>query len=374
VLTTKVVIPVVVAVLGALLVAVLTPVGDKVKELLFPTKVTVTGRVLVAGQPTGGVRLALDGNPIDSTDEQGEFVLEGVGKGAHRLALRKVGTWLRTYKFTVGATDKTLNPIQLEPLVIVRFVVDEGSPAAIIDYEAYVWLRGRPKAMKRVKSVRYTLPVWVGRTAAKGAPQKPFCYAIAGEVDFGLLGQHSGDPVIATVKLRDGGRFKIAGVPNLPGPAHPNCSLSGASGGGGAAGGGGSAERPVPSVIGQSFENASLALEELDFAVVRIDVESNHPAGEVVGQSPEGGALQPPGTTITLSVSKGSSAMTMVPDVTGRTEGDARARLESDGFIMSISGGVICDSNQKIVVTTQDPSGGTQAIPGSTVKVALGCA
>jgi serine/threonine-protein kinase len=127
-------------------------------------------------------------------------------------------------------------------------------------------------------------------------------------------------------------------------------------------------------VIGQSFENASLALEELDFAVVRIDVESNHPAGEVVGQSPEGGALQPPGTTITLSVSKGSSAMTMVPDVTGRTEGDARARLESDGFIMSISGGVICDSNQKIVVTTQDPSGGTQAIPGSTVKVALGCA
>jgi cell division protein FtsN len=47
----KVVIPVVVGVLVAIIVALVTPLGDHLREVLFPTSAKVYGSVLFAGQP-----------------------------------------------------------------------------------------------------------------------------------------------------------------------------------------------------------------------------------------------------------------------------------------------------------------------------------
>src|SRR5204862_8139502 len=72
----------------------------------------------------------------------------------------------------------------------------------------------------------------------------------------------------------------------------------------------------VPPVVGQSFESASGELTSAGFAVARKDVDSTQLQGIVVGQSPGPNSLQPRGSTITLSVSKGPKLST-VPDVTG---------------------------------------------------------
>ena len=382
-LTTKVVLPVLVAVIAALVIAIVTPLGDKVKEWLFPTKVTVTGSVLVGGQPTEGVSLTLDGEPVDPTDVQGEFVLADVGKGEHELALEKVGTSPRKpYRFTVGDSDKKLQPLTLQPLVGVRFVHDEGQPAATVHYQAYVWLLGRPKALSRVKSVVYELPVWVGKGPVT-ASAKPFCYSVAGDVDFGFLGQHIADPVIATVTLRDGGQFKVAGLPNLPGQAHPDCAPDSPP----PPPSGppppqppppppppppGPVTRSVPDVVGHPFESAVAELGSAGFNVARREVDSDDPKGLVVGQAPEAGTSQAPGATITLDVSKGPTTLVTVPDVTDHSEADANAKLQDNGFEVRVLRQPVSDPNSDGIVLSQSPAGGTQRSSGSTVTIVVG--
>jgi beta-lactam-binding protein with PASTA domain len=128
----------------------------------------------------------------------------------------------------------------------------------------------------------------------------------------------------------------------------------------------------VPSVVGSSFESATSALQAKNFAVARgPDVDSNQPKGTVVNQSPAGGTLQNPGTTITLSVSKGPKTST-VPDVTTLTQRDAQTQLKASGFKVSIVTQDVSDPSQDGIVQTQDPPGGSQAPQGTTVTIAVG--
>jgi serine/threonine-protein kinase len=127
----------------------------------------------------------------------------------------------------------------------------------------------------------------------------------------------------------------------------------------------------VPSVIGLSFESASSTLLGRGFAVSRIDVESDDPRGTVVAQSPGAGTSQAPGTTIRLSVSKGPKTST-VPTVTSLSQNDAVAQLRASGFRVNIVTQPVTDANQDGIVQTQDPAGGAQAPPGTTVTIAVG--
>jgi serine/threonine-protein kinase len=127
----------------------------------------------------------------------------------------------------------------------------------------------------------------------------------------------------------------------------------------------------VPNVTGQPFESASSTLLGRGFAVKRFDVEANDPRGTVVGQSPDAGTFQPPGTTITLSVSKGPKTST-VPDVTSLSQNDAQAQLKASGFRVHIVAQPVTSPDQEGIVQTQDPAGGTQAAPGTVVTIAVG--
>jgi serine/threonine-protein kinase len=127
----------------------------------------------------------------------------------------------------------------------------------------------------------------------------------------------------------------------------------------------------VPNEIGSTFESANSALLGAGFAVKRRDVESDQPKDTVVDQSPAGGTYQPPGATVTLTVSKGPTTST-VPDVTSLAQADAINQLKASGFKVSVVSQPVNDPDQDGIVQTQDPTGNAKAPPGSTVTIAVG--
>jgi serine/threonine-protein kinase len=127
----------------------------------------------------------------------------------------------------------------------------------------------------------------------------------------------------------------------------------------------------VPNVIGSTFESAQSTLLGMGFAVSRLDVKSDQPKDTVIGMSPGPGTLQPPNTNIRLTVSKGPTT-SMVPDVTSLSQSDAQAQLDASGFKVKIVSQPVTDPSQDGIVQTQNPTGGTQAPPGSVVTIAVG--
>ncbi len=127
----------------------------------------------------------------------------------------------------------------------------------------------------------------------------------------------------------------------------------------------------VPNVVGHSFATANSELQAAGFAVARHDVESDSPKDVVVGMTPGAGTSQPPGTTITLDVSKGPST-SAVPDVTSQDQASAQSQLRASGFRVHIVNQPVTDATQDGIVLSQDPAGGTQAPPGTTVTIVVG--
>jgi serine/threonine-protein kinase len=127
----------------------------------------------------------------------------------------------------------------------------------------------------------------------------------------------------------------------------------------------------VPSVVGQSYDSAAAQLQSAGFTVGRVDVDSNQPAGQVVDQSPPGNSTASKGSSVTLSVSKGPTTMT-VPDVALQTVADARATLRAAGFRVAVVRQDTEDESLDGVVMSQDPGGNTQAEPKSVVTLTVG--
>ena len=127
----------------------------------------------------------------------------------------------------------------------------------------------------------------------------------------------------------------------------------------------------VPNVIGATFDSANSTLLGIGFGVLRKDVKSDAPKDTVVNTTPGPGTLQPPGSTITVMVSKGPTT-SVVPDVTTLSQNDAQATLKASGFRVKIVIQPVTDQSQDGIVQTQDPPGGTQQPPGTTVTIAVG--
>ncbi|MFI1394444.1 Stk1 family PASTA domain-containing Ser/Thr kinase [Streptomyces sp. NPDC020681] len=121
----------------------------------------------------------------------------------------------------------------------------------------------------------------------------------------------------------------------------------------------------VPPVVGQQFDAAKAQLEGLEFEVVRNDVDSNQPLGQVIKQSPEGKASK--GAKITLDVSKGPQVTQQpVPEVRTRTVGQAKQILAQRGFTqIQFAPGSPTDDNA--IVIGMDPQPGTQVDPATQV-------
>jgi eukaryotic-like serine/threonine-protein kinase len=127
----------------------------------------------------------------------------------------------------------------------------------------------------------------------------------------------------------------------------------------------------VPSVLGQSYEDAAATLQAQGFAVRRRDVDSNQPGGTVIAQDPAPGASVPRNSAVTLDVSNGPTT-TEVPSVEGFDREAAVQALEDEGFEVRIEEEPVDDESFVNLVLSQDPPPGAEAERGSTVTIVVG--
>jgi serine/threonine-protein kinase len=127
----------------------------------------------------------------------------------------------------------------------------------------------------------------------------------------------------------------------------------------------------VPPVIGEPYDQAASELQAAGFGVARRDVDAPDPAGTVVGQSPAANTFASKGSVVTLTVSKGPKT-TGIPDVTSQDEATAVDTLRASGFKPAVVRQDTTDPGADGIVLSQDPAGGAQAKPGSTVTIVVG--
>ncbi|MCI0633907.1 MAG: Stk1 family PASTA domain-containing Ser/Thr kinase, partial [Actinobacteria bacterium] len=128
----------------------------------------------------------------------------------------------------------------------------------------------------------------------------------------------------------------------------------------------GKPEVEIPSVVGQSVEDAVAELTRAGLNAQVVEINSDRDEGTVTGQSPGAGLVVVEGTQVRINVSKGPRPVT-VPSVVGLPYDQAAAELQGAGFVVSR---IDEDSDQAAgVVTRQTPSGGSESSRGSTVTV-----
>lgn len=123
----------------------------------------------------------------------------------------------------------------------------------------------------------------------------------------------------------------------------------------------------MPDLVGKPSQEAQNELTQVGLQPqVTEDFSDNVPKGKVISQSVA------PNTTVhrldqvNLVISKGPEVVA-VPNVFGKSEGDARAALESAGFTVNVKR-TFGDSKR---VLNSNPSAGAQARVGSTVTITL---
>ena len=127
----------------------------------------------------------------------------------------------------------------------------------------------------------------------------------------------------------------------------------------------------VPNVNGLTYEEAAQRLAQAGFKTEQGEqrYDNSAPKMTVLEQSPEPGAREGVGSTITLIVSGGQRIAT-VPTVTGMTRIEAQVLLEKDGFDVGDVGEMNSDAPRGTVVSTRPAAGAQVSVP-STVALVL---
>ena len=123
-------------------------------------------------------------------------------------------------------------------------------------------------------------------------------------------------------------------------------------------------EVAVPNVISEPYANAASAIQGAGFVPVESQVNSAAPINQVTGETPAAGALEPPGTKVTLTVSKGPKTVA-VQNVVGDNQADAVQILTQLGFNVTVTNQDVTDPTQAGLVLSQSPAGGKLAQGGS---------
>jgi beta-lactam-binding protein with PASTA domain len=130
----------------------------------------------------------------------------------------------------------------------------------------------------------------------------------------------------------------------------------------------GKPEVTIPSVVGQSAEDAVAELTRGGLVAQVVEINSDRDEGTVTAQSPGAGIVVVEGTQVRINVSKGPRPVT-VPSVVGLPYDQAASELQQAGFVVSR---IDEDSDQAAgIVTRQTPSGGSESSRGSTVTVSV---
>ncbi|WP_330239619.1 Stk1 family PASTA domain-containing Ser/Thr kinase [Streptomyces sp. NBC_00525] len=128
----------------------------------------------------------------------------------------------------------------------------------------------------------------------------------------------------------------------------------------------------MPPVTGRSYEDAVNQLKGVGFTNIgksEVDDEE-HPAGQVVGQTPAANDKVGKDTTILLKVSKGPTQpeqVTVPGDLAGKTYQEAKAQLEAMDLVVALQPGSVDKPDAKVVMSS--PMGGQQVDAGGTVTL-----
>jgi serine/threonine-protein kinase len=128
----------------------------------------------------------------------------------------------------------------------------------------------------------------------------------------------------------------------------------------------------MPDVTGQQADAATQALADQGLTnVTTEEVDSDQPAGTVLGSNPAAGNQVGAGTRITLQVS-GGVATVAVPDVIGLTEAAARNALRNAGFQNIVTQPTANDgtvAEGEVVNTNPEP--GTETTPDTQITLLI---
>ena len=127
----------------------------------------------------------------------------------------------------------------------------------------------------------------------------------------------------------------------------------------------------VPNVVGLEESTAQKALKDAEVVPgkAKKEYDESIAAGQVVSQKPKPESKVRRGTKVSYVVSRGRAPV-KVPDVTGRTEKDAKATLKDAGLEPEVSGKEFDKKVDKGIVISQEPSSG-KAKRGTTVTFAV---
>ena len=126
----------------------------------------------------------------------------------------------------------------------------------------------------------------------------------------------------------------------------------------------------VPSVQGAGVADATAQIEALGLVVTTVEDSSSSVAvGNVISQAPSAGVEVKPGSTVTLTVSKGKQTST-VPNVTKMDITNAQNTLIAAGLVLG-SQSEANDAAPIGQVISQDPAAGTSLPQGGFVNVVV---
>jgi serine/threonine-protein kinase len=129
----------------------------------------------------------------------------------------------------------------------------------------------------------------------------------------------------------------------------------------------------VPSLVALSVDDATAALAKLSLkANVSREPSDNIAENNVMSQDPRPGEQLDPQATVQLVVSSGPTTQS-VPDVSGKTIGDATAALQAAGFGTQLAFSVE-PSNASGNVIAQDPASGAAAKKHANVTITVAVA
>jgi eukaryotic-like serine/threonine-protein kinase len=132
--------------------------------------------------------------------------------------------------------------------------------------------------------------------------------------------------------------------------------------------GGGSADKvEVPNVVGQTYAQASQAIQNAGFNADRQDELNDAPVDQVISQRPDGGLLLAKGRTVVLVV---SAKQVPIPNVVGQTYDDANNALTKLGLLVQRNDQPTADQPAN-TVTASSPAAGTKVDKGTTVTLTV---
>ena len=125
----------------------------------------------------------------------------------------------------------------------------------------------------------------------------------------------------------------------------------------------------VPSVVGQTQEEASFTLEQAGFKVTVVTEESDsEEEGTVLSQDPAGGTKQPKGTSITLTVAVGPDTVE-VPNFKNMTLDEAKSEASGLGLKVVESESKYSEDVDAGKILSQNYQAGEAVAPGTTIEV-----